>query len=198
MIHDNLIDTILERAEDYFYEGEVLKASKSYERAFRRIFITIEEEKMNSINEYTNKYEIDYLICNIVDDYLVSLDDCFSETGDKSYLEKIIQFKEKYGYLFVVEKDVYMTILRSEIEAIFYLGKKDESLSMYEKLIEKEQTDDISYYNFSRLCYEAGKIEKAIEVLKLGIKKCEFGIDDMKDRLEMYEDELKYKKKKQN
>lgn len=194
MIHDNLIDTIIKRAENYMNAYDCINACKYYERALRRIFNTIEEEKMKKMEEYTNKYEIDFFISNVIGDYLVSLDDCFNETGEKFYLEKIIEFKEKYVNLFEVGEYIYCAILRAEIEAKFYLGEKEEALKMYEKLTKEYPKDDCNYFNMSRLYYESGNINKAIEILKCGIKNCEMGTEDMSDRLYMYEEEMKESK----
>lgn len=194
MIHDSLIANVLERAEDCFWNGEVLKASNIYERAFRRIFLTVEEENMKSIKDYTSKYEFDFAMSEIVYNYLNCLNDIFEENGDKSFLEKIIQFKEKYTYLFESDEEVYIVILKKEADALFYLGNEKVAFEKYEKLIEKAPNVDTNYFDFSRLCYEFGELERAIEVLKRGIKNCEFGLEFLEDRLEMYEEELSSKK----
>ena len=110
-------------------------------------------------------------------------------------LEKIIEFKEKYIGLYENNEYMYITLERSKIEAQFYLGNVEESFNQYKKIIEKYPKSDICYFNLSRLYYENNEIEMAIKLLKIGIQKCEDGKEDMKDRLYMYEEELKEKNK---
>lgn len=191
MIHDNLIDTIIERAEDYYNSLDYINACKCYERALRRIFNTIEEEKFKTLEEYYNKYDCEFLVENCATEYLSLLDDCFCETGDKSYLEKVIEFKEKHFDLFKTIEYMYMYISRCEIEAIFYLGRKDEAFEKYQKFIDAYPTESDSYFNLSRLYYEAEKIEEAIKVLKIGIEKCKGDNSDLRYRLDEYEEEMK-------
>lgn len=189
MIRDNLIDTILSRAFDYIDNNDYIGAVKIYARAWKRVCDNISKDNIKSIEEYYKKYDSDEYISDWVCVYIDALQCCFEETGNKKYLEEIIDFKEKYSEFFNVDKYFSKIIIQYESEAKFYLGKKQEAIDELKKLIKMHKEDEEIYIIISRLYTKINMFKEAKEVLKEGIKKCEFNaiLEEMLGQIEKEE-----------
>lgn len=173
MKKDNLIETILERAFDYLDEQEIQKAISTFQRAFKRVYAHIVEDNMKSIKEYDSVYDSMYEVSYWMIEYLYALLDMFFDIGEKSYLEDLIYFCDANYKLYQYDDELIVNIGKVKAEALYWSGNVEESFEKLENLLQHYEKGTDLYLLYATLCINADKKEKAISILKTGIKKCE-------------------------
>lgn len=176
MIHDNLIDTIISRAYECIDNYDYINAVKIYERAWKKVCDNISKDNIVSLKEYEEKYESDDFISDWVGVYIDALQCCFEETGDKEYLERIIDFEKNYNKFFKSDEYFSIAIIEYVSKAKFCLGKQREAIEYLKSSVKEYSKNDIIYDILSELYIKMNMYKEAKEVLKEGIKKCECNV----------------------
>lgn len=82
-------------------------------------------------------------------------------------MDRIIRLKE------LLEKEPEDSFLQHALGLEYTkIGKFDEALSMFEKLLKEKEDYIPSYYHLAKLLVEQNKIEKAIEIYNKGLDEC--------------------------